>query len=365
MRTMQRKIAYYITPHGFGHAVRSLVVIECLQRLAPDVEIVIVADIPAFLVEENLGKMPACRRKRLDVGLVQEDSLRFDLQATKIELRRLQAQQELLVEEELRFFREEQIAGVVSDIAFLPFVAAARHGIPSIGVGNFTWDWIYQAYAPSDLHWRPLADWIRQAYRQCGLFLQLPMHGDCSVCPKILPVPLVARHGGRSRAEVRRLLGIAENLKAYLISFTVLPLERAAQKRLEGIGPTVFLYKKPLHYHFANSICLDDLNVSYAETVGAVDGVITKPGYGIVSDCLAHGTPVIYTDRGLFPEYPILVDAMTRHLAAVYLPAEELYGGHWQAAIRKLEEQPRTDPRIATDGDEVCANAILRHLGWL
>jgi hypothetical protein len=195
--------------------------------------------------------------------------------------------------------------------------------------------------------------------------LQLPMHGDCSVCPKILQVPLVARQGGRSRVELRKLLGIAENIKAYLISFTVLPLEMAAQKRLEGIEQTVFLYKKPLSYHFSNSICLDELNISYGETVSAVDGVITKPGYGIVSDCLAHGTPLIYTDRGFFPEYPILVDAMTRHLAAVYLPSEELYGGHWQVAIRKLEEQPRTAPQIATDGDEVCARAILTHLGWL
>jgi hypothetical protein len=280
-------------------------------------------------------------------------------------LKELQARQDLLVEEELRFFREDHIAAVVSDIPFLPFVAAARQGIASIGVGNFTWDWIYQVYAPSDPQWQPLVEWIRQAYRQCGLFLQLPMHGDCSICPNIRQVPLVARQAGRPRAQVRALLGIPRHFKAYLISFTVLPLEMGAQKRLEGLADTVFLYKKPLRYDFANSICLDDLGISYAEAVGAVDGVISKPGYGIVSDCLAHGTPMIYTDRGFFPEYPILVDALTRQLAAVYLPSDELYGGHWQEAIRKLEEQSGTSPRVASDGGQACARTILKHLGWL
>jgi hypothetical protein len=58
---------------------------------------------------------------------------------------------------------------------------------------------------------------------------------------------------------------------------------------------------EPLRLSVRNGLALDQLDVSYADAVAAVDGVITKPGYGIVTDCLVHGTPVIYTDRGLFP----------------------------------------------------------------
>jgi hypothetical protein len=359
---MARRIGYYITPHGFGHAVRSLEVISALTQLDPGLEVVITSDIPSFLIRQNLRISPAYRRKHLDVGLVQEDSLRFDLEATLDRLQELRSHQDALVLEEERFFAEQQIVAVVSDVAFLPLAAAARRGIPNIGLGNFTWDWIYQSYAPRDSRWQSLIDWIREAYRHCELFLQLPMHGDCSACPRILPVPLVARRARRERSVVRKVLGLADHQKAYLVSFTALPLEPAAQQRLESIAHTVFLYKEPLKYAFANSLCLDAVDISYAEAVAAVEGVITKPGYGIVSDCLSHGTPMIYADRGLFPEYPILVEAMTHHLSTVYLPSAELYAGRWQPAIRQLEAQPRIHPGIAINGAEVCARAILSHL---
>ncbi len=96
--------------------------------------------------------------------------------------------------------------------------------------------------------------------------------------------------------------------------------------------------------------------------VAAVDGVITKPGYGIVSDCLAHGTPVIYTDRGFFPEYDILVQEMAKHLTTVYISSEDLYAGKWEAAIEELEREPRVAPTLPCNGAEVCAEIILRYL---
>ena len=99
-----------------------------------------------------------------------------------------------------------------------------------------------------------------------------------------------------------------------------------------------------------------------AIVVAAVDGVITKPGYGIVADCLAHGTPIIYTDRGFFPEYDILVQEIETQLTTVYLSSSDLYGGRWKSAITQLESQTRTIPDISCDGAQVCAEIILRHL---
>jgi len=39
---MNKRIAYYITPHGYGHAVRACAVLTALHQLAPEVEIEIV-----------------------------------------------------------------------------------------------------------------------------------------------------------------------------------------------------------------------------------------------------------------------------------------------------------------------------------
>jgi hypothetical protein len=152
---------------------------------------------------------------------------------------------------------------------------------------------------------------------------------------------------------------LAENQKAYLVSFQFLDLEAEAKRRLETMGDRVFLYKEPLQLPVRNGLALDHQEISYADAVAAVDGVITKPGYGIVADCLVHGTPVIYTDRGLFPEYEVLVRALTAHLATVYIPSAELYAGRWQGAIEQLERLPRRAYSLPANGAGACARAIV------
>ena len=360
----KRRLAYYITPHGFGHAVRSIEVIRHLLMLAPALDIVIVSTLPESLVDQSLGNSVSVsvRRKQLDVGLVQRDSIKFDLGATLDRMQSLYNHRDVLVADEIHFLKTQEVQAVVCDIPFLPFTAASQALIAAIGMGNFTWDWIYQAYASADSRWAPLVDWIKESYHNCHLLLQLPMHGDCSACPNIQDVPLVARRAQRKRNETLRILGLRRDQKVYLISFTWLELEEIALKRLEEISNVVFLFKHPLTFNFHNGLCLDEFPLSYEDVVAAVDGVITKPGYGIVSDCLTHGTPVIYTDRGLFPEYNILVEEMAKHLTTVYISSEDLYAGKWKAAIEELEKQPRVAPTLLCNGAEVCAEIILRYL---
>ena len=353
-----QNIAYYITPHGFGHAIRSLEVIRQLLAGNWGFRITVVSDIPEFLVKQCVGRALPFRRRRLDVGLVQKDSVRFDLEATQKALESLYRNHARLIAEEVSFFREASIQGIVSDIAFLPFYAASQHQIPGIGLGNFTWDWIYQSYARSDSSWEPLIAWIREGYGRCGLLLQLPMHGDCSSCPSVRDVPLVARRAARKPQETLALLGCDPQKRHYLISFSELNLTGDALRRLERISDAVFFTKHPLEFRFANGRSLDAFTLSYPDVVAAMDGVITKPGYGIVSDCLAHGAPMVYTDRGPFPEYEILVREIKLHLANAYLPSEDLYAGFWEGALREVANQPRRYPQIRNDGAAVCAQLI-------
>jgi hypothetical protein len=68
--------------------------------------------------------------------------------------------------------------------------------------------------------------------------------------------------------------------------------------------------------------------------VAAVDVVVTKPGYGIISECVANDTALLYTDRGHFIEYGVLVREMPRYLRCAYLPQAEVLTGHWRPRSR-------------------------------
>lgn len=356
------KVAYYITPHGFGHAVRSLEVLRVLSALDPGIELVITSDIPDALVEQNLGYLPPVRRLRLDLGLYQLDSVRFDLEKSLDLLSGLNSASEAIIDREVEFLKRERIRVVVSDIAWLPFEAACRCGIPSIGIGNFTWDWIYSAYAAEDPRWDPVIAGIRRGYEKCSLFLRLPMSGDCSVCPKIEDVPLVARKVGRSGAEVRSILGLNSSKKLIALGFVSLDLGEAALRNLKNSDGVVFLYKSPMEFAVPGAINLDEARVSFPEGVEAADAVLTKPGYGIVSDCLARAKPVIYAERGMLAEYRVLVKTIESELTSVFIDSKSFEEGNWAPSIREILSLPRRFPAIPLNGAEVCASKILDFL---
>jgi len=89
---------------------------------------------------------------------------------------------------------------------------------------------------------------------------------------------------------------------------------------------------------------LAEAGLGYQDLVAAADVAVSKPGYGIVSDCIGGGTRLIYTDRGDFPEYPILVREMTRHLRAVYVTNAVLLRGDLGPALDEILTAPNPAP---------------------
>ena len=71
----------------------------------------------------------------------------------------------------------------------------------------------------------------------------------------------------------------------------------------------------------------------YEDVVKAVDVVVTKPGYGIIAECAANGTALMYTSRGHFAEHDVLVAGMPRYLRTRYLDQATLLAGRWAPAL--------------------------------
>ena len=99
----------------------------------------------------------------------------------------------------------------------------------------------------------------------------------------------------------------------------------------------------------------------YEDLVAAVDIVVTKPGYGIIAECVANNSAILYTSRGHFPEYEVLVREMPRWLRCGFISNEDLLGGRWQEALDRLRDQPAPPERIGTDGAERAVDHILRY----
>jgi hypothetical protein len=91
--------------------------------------------------------------------------------------------------------------------------------------------------------------------------------------------------------------------------------------------------------------------------------VVTKPGYGIIAECIANQRPMLYTSRGAFREYDLLVAEMPRYLRCAYIGRGDLHAGRWRAGLRDAFTRTPAPERIATDGASVAAAAVAALIG--
>jgi L-arabinokinase len=173
---------------------------------------------------------------------------------------------------------------------------------------------------------------------------------------------MVARRQRLPRAEGRRLLGFGD-APTVLVSFGGLGLPGFDPRVLSRLARHRFVLETDEHPLPANvrgvtRPGLAALGLRYLDVIGAADVVLTKPGYGIVTDCIAAGTRLIYTDRGDFPEYPILVAEMARHLPCAHVSHAQVRTGLLEEALDAVLGAPfPPSPRL--DGAEVAAQRLL------
>jgi L-arabinokinase len=355
-------VAFYISGHGFGHATRMAAVASALARRMPELEISLISKAPEWLFRLNLPCEFRLRPRALDVGAVQLDSIRLDPVATLLAYARLLETQPAAVEEEAEILRRDRVDLVVADIPPAAFLVAEQAGLPAVGISNFSWDWIYADYVRSLPGHASLLSQIREAYGRAGLFLRLPFHGDCEAFKVIRDIPMIARRARRSREEVRSLLGLDSSRPLILLSFGGFEILGIDFDRVEALSEYAFLTTQPTPRPLRNLRVLTLNGLRYEDLVAQADAVITKPGYGIVSDCLANRTPVLYTDRGEFAEYGALVAGLERFGVAAFIGNQDLLAGNWRGSLDALLRLPRTWCDLPANGAEVAAGILGEYL---
>lgn len=365
-------LVFYISGHGFGHATRDLVVIDQLQQHNPAIRVVIRSAVPQWFLDRSARTAIVVEPCETDTGVAQIDSLRLDERETARRANDFYGTFSARVETEARALERLQPSAVVGDVPPLAFAAAARAGVPSIALANFTWDWIYEAYSDEFRDSAPDAiATMRDAYATTTLALRLPFAGGFEPMRAVTrDVPLVARRSRSSREDTRQRLGISSERPVVLASFgghgASLAFEEIA--RMNDVTVIVTDYESRRapapegtdgRLRRFTKDTLDHLAVRYEDLVAAADIVVSKPGYGIVSECIANDTALLYTSRGHFAENDVLVTAMSRVLRCRFIHEEDLRAGHWNASVSALLSQPDPPERMASDGAATVASLLL------
>ena len=294
----------------------SIEVINAILTQRPETRVGVRTSAPRWLFDLTVKGKVAFSTLECDTGVVQVDALTLD-EADSI--RRAQSFHSDMVTRaasETRALRELGAGLIVGDIPPLAFAVGASAGIPSIGLANFTWDWVYADYprvrlAPS------LLPTIRGAYAKASMALRLPMSGGFESFSNVRDLPFVARHASRTREEVCKTLKIPADKPIVLASFggygltaldtdvlskfkkyTVVTTVTASLTKGRRDAPTT---EKKGSVVTINEEAMYGVGVRYEDLVGASEAVVTKPGYGIVSECIANDAAILYTGTRPLP----------------------------------------------------------------
>lgn len=358
---------FYISGHGFGHAARQIEIVNAVSALLPSASIVIRTTAARWLFDRTARGPWAIVEGEVDPGVTQLDSLRLDEAETIRRATSFYNELDRRAEDEAALLRRHGAAFVISDVPPLACAAAFRAGIPSVVCANFTWDWIYAAYGEC-LQWAPdLLPAIRDAYALASAGWRLPMHGGFDTVAAIVDVPFVARQPrpDRTRDDIRRALDLPLGTPLALVSFGGYGVEGLPPAHLDcatswgvvvtrGTGATGVIALEETAIYAAG--------LRYQDLVRAVDVVVTKPGYGIITDCVASGTAMLYTSRGSFAEYDVLVAEMPRYLRCRFIESDDLRAGRWRDALDALMASPPPPETPRLDGARVVAEMIAEYL---
>ena len=190
---------------------------------------------------------------------------------------------------------------------------------------------------------------IRSAYALATRALRLPLHGGFDAMAAVTSdIPFIARRSTRDAADTRERLGIAGDRPFVLACFSGADLGLPYRQIADAERLTVLAPEREA-----------PAGLTYPDLVAAADVVVSKPGYGIVSECIANGTPLLYTSRGRFVEYDVFVAGMPRVLRCRYLDRDGPARGPMGGAVRALLAQLPPPETARVDGAQVAAEEIV------
>lgn len=363
-QNLGRRIAYFVSPHGLGHAARAAAVMSAMQEIDPLIRFEIFTKVPLWFFQNSLSGAFGYHSLLTDIGLFQKTPLHEDMNETAALLDDFLPFDGYRIADISRTVRELKCELIICDIAPMGIAAARQAGIPSVLIENFTWDWIYEGY-PSDGQLKKHIKYLRNIFDAADYHIQTdPV--CCRAAAQLTTLP-VSRKPRTPAGNIREKLGISENQKAVIITMGGIPAFRYPAREWErlhaGKDICFIVPGAPLFEICENLILLPhDSEFFHPDLINACDAVIGKVGYSTLAEVFHAGVPFGYILRPLFRESEVLGDFIERGMSGIPIEETAFHSGAWLSCLESLFSLPRIQ-RHDPNGSEQAADFIYKLLG--
>ncbi|HDR7673486.1 TPA: hypothetical protein QCX88_001523 [Bacillus wiedmannii] len=294
-----KTFVFYVSEYGFGHATRCIALIREMLNVRKDVQIIVCNSFALQFLRTSLtgyGDRVIFHDVETDVGFIlKEHSLDLDKEKLGQSYEEFCAKLPQKINNEIDFLSTFSVDCIISDISPIAFEIADKLEVPSIGISNFTWYTAYKNIIPDNS-----LQVFKNMYKKMDCFYTL---------------------AGSNEEDFARLNTTSFNF----YSRTINPLEvKKLRKTLNPTGEKQIIFmplgmkidigditKLPLwndeRYVFivSHNMNIEHNNVhkiprKYTESqnyVAVADCIISKAGWGTISEAILQNKPLVIIDR--------------------------------------------------------------------
>jgi hypothetical protein len=364
MSKLTPRFAFFVTPHGFGHASRAAAVAESLTRYLPQCQFEFFTTVPKHHIAASVENF-RYQTLNCDVGMAQTDALRADLPKTLRHLNSFLPFDPTEVQRLAAYLERQCCIAVISDISPLGLQVARAATLPSVLVENFTWDWIYRHYALDHPQMGKHATYLSSIFASADLHLQC--QPICHIKPDSVLTSPVSRRFQKDPAAVRSQLGLSPATIIVFISMGGTPhslpeLEMLA-KYYDNIT-FVIAGHSPTRATPSNIRLLPiNSTLFHPDLVRAANVVIGKVGYSTIAEVYQAGVPFGYFSRLENPEMGPLLSFLEENIQGIHFTENAYQTSTWLDHLEVLLSMPRIDRSREPNGADQCADAIALLVG--
>lgn len=324
------RIAYFISPHGFGHAARAAGVMDALHQLDPTIHFEIFTKVEEWFFKDSISGNFRYHSLLTDIGLVQETPLKADISETVSQLNLFMPFEPSMISYLAESIKEMRCRAVICDIAPLGITIAEQAGIPSILVENFTWDWIYEMYIDLDDGLIKHSRYLKDIFEKANYLIQVepvcrPLKADLTTRPISRKIRTRANH-------IRKRLEIPEDSKVVMITMGGIPEKYSFLEQLLPHENIYFIIPGSVQDVSVNGNLIllpHHSDYFHPDLINTSDVVLGKAGYSTLAEIYYGGVPFGYVARKNFRESEILVSFIENHMKGLSIDEDSFNKGDW------------------------------------
>jgi len=345
-----------ISSHGFGHLSQVAPVVNRLHELIPQLKITVRAALPEAQLRRRIHHLDNVQHATDDFGMVMNHAFSVDTQVSLARYESLHQDWDHKVKAFAQQLIDDEVDVVLADVPYLPLAAAQVAGIPSAALCSLNWADILSHYVGLDKP-QAIINTMYAAYQSARYFLQ---PAPSMAMPKLNNQRAIGPCCAPGVAQRQTLLSAAKQHKALnnpwlaLVGMGGIPFELSLEHwptQHQG-RPLCYLVSPSSANTHPNALSDEATGLSYSNLVASVDLIITKPGYGMFAEAAAVGLPVLFTDRGEWPETEALVTWLQAKAHCAQITTEVLRAGAFEQELSQLLTQGPYTPVAPTGNDE-------------